>query len=78
MSDILDAVRDAVLEILGVFVIIDALQGLVVLVSLHNAFYAGQMTVNEYVARLIFHFFIVPAIPSILIGIFIHWILSNR
>lgn len=77
MSDILDSIRESILEILGVFLLIDALQGLAFVVSLNNAFYAGQITAYEYAFRLIFQFFFLPAITSILVGIIIHKILDR-
>ena len=77
IDELLETITDALAEILTVWGIFDVLIGLQSLVDLSNSFYAGEISNEMYLIQMVFMFVIVPSIPSIILGIFIHWLREN-
>jgi hypothetical protein len=74
LSDLLKSIKEAYAEIAAVIGIIDFFAYAQSIIDLSNLFDSGQITMIEYLIRFVFQFIIIPAIPSILIGLILHWI----
>jgi hypothetical protein len=72
--DILAEIRGAYAEITAVFAAIDAVQALADYVHLSNQYSGGQFGPDIFLLTIIFDFFILPLLPSILVGLFLHLI----
>jgi hypothetical protein len=74
LSDIINSIKEAFAEIMLVIGLLDLLVNLQSIINLSNLYSSGQININEYLVRFIFQMVIIPAIPSVLIGLLIHWI----
>jgi len=70
---ILQFVEDAYAEIASVFALIDAIELLTVYPALANQYTGGQ-----FLVAMIFDFFIVPILPTLIIGWIARWLGISR
>jgi len=77
LEDIREEIEEALKEILGVFAFIEALLllgNIPLLDDLTTKFQSSQISSTEYIITVIIWFILLPSIPSIPIGLVIHWI----
>ena len=71
-------IQEAIAEIAAIFLLVDTLLAIQFISNLNRAYYTHQITGEVYLIRLVVQFFLVPAIPAIVIGIIIHFALERR
>jgi len=75
LSETLNEIREAYKEIIALFALFESINGLAntqSLIDLGKSFDSGQLNIYVYLALVTFQWVILPALPSIIIGIIIN------
>ena len=77
LDGVLGLIQEAIVEIATIFLLVDTLLAIQFISNLNTAFYTHQISGDIYAVRLVVQFFLIPAIPAIVIGIIIHFALGR-